>query len=401
MHLLHNDNGKLTLAKNVNESTAAYAILSHTWGDDAQEVLFEDMAQDNLDRAKSKAGFEKVQFCVERAKEAGLSYSWIDTCCINKADAVELNRSINSMFRWYRHAKRCYVYLSDVSVSSRELVYEITTIPMDALSSYEKSRFSDAQRFNWINSRDTKEEEDIAYCLLGLFDVSMPLVYGEGKDKAIRRLQKEIEEKLPPLNPRDKDCVRDLRLLDPRDDKTRIQETKGGLFQDAYRWILENNSFRQWRSGPQGRVLWIRGDPGKGKTMLLCGIIDELEPSNTCLSYFFCQATNEQLNHATAVLRGLIYMLVLQRPALISHIRRKYDDAGKRLFEEINAWQALCKILTDMLADEQAANAVLLVDALDECTSGLPELLQFICKPSGAKWVVSSRNWPNIEQWNS
>ncbi|ERT00367.1 hypothetical protein HMPREF1624_03738 [Sporothrix schenckii ATCC 58251] len=185
--------------------------------------------------------------------------------------------------------------------------------------------------------------------------------------------------------------------FDPRDDKTRIQDTKGGLLRDAYRWILENNSFRQWRSGPQGRVLWIRGDPGKGKTMLLCGIIDELEPS-TCLSYFFCQATNDQLNHATAVLRGLIYMLILQRPALISHVRKKYDDAGKRLFEEINAWQALCKILTDMLADEQAVNAILLVDALDECTLGLPELLQLICKPSSAKWVVSSRNWPDIER---
>ncbi|CAK7203901.1 hypothetical protein SEUCBS139899_006651 [Sporothrix eucalyptigena] len=295
MHLLHYDSGKITLVKNVNTSNTDYAILSHTWGDDAQEVLFEDMAQDNFDRAKSKTGFEKVRFCVEHAKGAGLSYSWIDTCCINKADAVELNKSINSMFRWYKHAKRCYVYLSDVSVSSREvglpgqgqylgdkhslrqLVQEITTIPLDALSHYEKSKFSDAQIFSWTNLRSTKEEEDMAYCLLGLFDVSMPLVYGEGKDQAIRRLKKEIEERLPPLDPRDKDCIRDLRLLDPRDDKTRIEETKGGLLQDAYRWILENNSFQQWCNGPQGRILWIRGDPGKGKTMLLCGIIDELK----------------------------------------------------------------------------------------------------------------------------
>jgi hypothetical protein len=75
MHLLHYANNKLTLERNVNESTTDYAILSHTWGDDAQEVRFEDVAQDNLDKAKSKARFEKVQFYVERAKGAGLSYS--------------------------------------------------------------------------------------------------------------------------------------------------------------------------------------------------------------------------------------------------------------------------------------------------------------------------------------
>ncbi|CAK7237405.1 hypothetical protein SEUCBS140593_009949 [Sporothrix eucalyptigena] len=217
-------------------------------------------------------------------------------------------------------------------------------------------------------------------------ETAMP-VLEQCKDSAASL--KEIFDKALPVNEepdrRDMACLNDLRLSDPCDDKTRIQETKGGLLQGAYRWILENDSFRQWRNEPQGRVLWIRGDPGKGKTMLLCGIIDELGP-NTCLSYFFCQATNEQLNHATAVLRGLIYMLIQKRPTLISYVREKYDHAGKRLFEEINAWQALCKILTDMLADKQAANTILLVDALDECTSGLPELLQFICRPSGAKW---------------
>ena len=73
----------------------------------------------------------------------------------------------------------------------------------------------------------------------------------------------------------------DLRATDPRDDKARIEQTKGGLLKDSYRWILRNADFQRWRHGDdqQSRLLWIKGDPGKGKTMLLCGIIDELKPT--------------------------------------------------------------------------------------------------------------------------
>ncbi|GKT56724.1 vegetative incompatibility protein het-e-1 [Colletotrichum tofieldiae] len=106
----------------------------------------------------------------------------------------------------------------------------------------------------------------------------------------------------------------DLRSTDPHDDKTRIERTKGGLLRDSYRWILDHDDFRRWRNdNDQSRLLWIKGDPGKGKTMLLCGIIDELEktPADTrTLSYFFCQATDARLNTATAVLCGLIYQLL-------------------------------------------------------------------------------------------
>ena len=88
-------------------------------------------------------------------------------------------------------------------------------------------------------------------------------------------------------------CLPDLQLTDPRDDKTRIEQTKGGLLRDSYRWILDNADFRGWRDDPQSRLFWIKGDAGKCKTMLLCGIINELElTANTGqLSYFFCQGT--------------------------------------------------------------------------------------------------------------
>ncbi|KAL6352385.1 hypothetical protein LRP88_14152 [Fusarium phalaenopsidis] len=197
----------------------------------------------------------------------------------------------------------------------------------------------------------------------------------------------------------DKQCLKDLRVTDPRDDRTRIRDTKGRLLRDCYRWILDNDDFQQWRDDPQCQLLWIKGDPGKGKTMLLCGIIEELEKEHdNRLSYFFCQATEARLSNATAVLRGLIYLLVVQQPSLISHIREKHDHAGKQLFEDGNAWEALSKILAAMLNDPSLDGAILIVDALDECKTNRHQLLDLIAKPSRVKWLVSSRNWQDIEE---
>ncbi|KLO92438.1 Uncharacterized protein LW93_12012 [Fusarium fujikuroi] len=194
-------------------------------------------------------------------------------------------------------------------------------------------------------------------------------------------------------------CLRDLHETDPRDDKSRIEQTKGGLLEDAYRWILENDKFQEWYTAGQSQLLWIKGDPGKGKTMLLCGLINELEEKDSnLLSYFYCQATEARLSNATAVLRGLIYLLLVQRPPLFSHIEEKYDRAGKPLFENGNAWQALSKIFAAMLEDPLLDDALLIVDALDECTTDQEKLLNLIIRSSNVKWIVTSRNWPEIEQ---
>ncbi|KAH8819814.1 hypothetical protein F5884DRAFT_865459 [Xylogone sp. PMI_703] len=207
------------------------------------------------------------------------------------------------------------------------------------------------------------------------------------------------------INAKDYECIQHLRLTDPQDDKARIEDTKGGLLQDSYCWILENSEFQQWCTRTQGQLLWIRGDPGKGKTMLLCGIVNELNKSKSqvdSLSYFFCQATDTRLNSATAVLRGLVYLLVKQRPSLVSHIQKKYNDSGKALFEDVNAWIAITDVLKSILRDPSLKNICLIIDALDECVTGLPQLLGFIaeesCPSSHAKWIVSSRNWPGIEE---
>src|SRR6266542_3534445 len=90
-----------------------YAILSHTWGEDGKEVTYRDLIDGT---GMNKDGYEKIRFCGERARRDGLQYFWVDTCCIDKSSSAELQESINSMFRWYHEAAKCYVYLSDVSI---------------------------------------------------------------------------------------------------------------------------------------------------------------------------------------------------------------------------------------------------------------------------------------------
>ena len=198
-------------------------------------------------------------------------------------------------------------------------------------------------------------------------------------------------------NSETQDCLKDLRSTDPRADKTRIENTKGGLLPDLYRWILEDDDFKTWRDNKESRLLWIRGDPGKGKTMLLCGIIDELEKSTTnTLSFFFCEAADSRINNATAVLRGLIYLLVKQHDSLVSHVR------DHELFEGEKAWWALLNIFKSIINDPSLQNTYLIIDALDECVTDLPLLLNFIVQKlpvsPRVKWIVSSRNWPIIEE---
>ena len=428
------------------EALPPYAILSHTW-EDGQEITYKDLMDDT---GKSKRGYDKIQFCGQQAERDGLEYFWVDTCCIDKSNHVEVQKAINSMFRWYQNAVKCYVYLSDVSIAKRKAsdgvseytwepafrqsrwfargwtlqellapnlvefysrerkkfgdkrslkqqIHEITGIPDTALIGAPLSQFSEKERFSWIQCRQTKVEEDKAYSLLGIFDVEMPLRYGEGAASAFKRLDEEIDK----LNK----CLGDLRSTDPRHDKKRIEDTNSGLLEDSYRWILENSDFQRWRNDEQSRLLWIQGDPGKGKTMLLCGIIDEFKKSmakTDLLSYFFCQATDSRINSATAVLRGLLFLLINQQPSLVSHIQKNHDHAGKALFEDANAWVTLSEIFTHILQDPSLNSTYLIIDALDECVTDLPKLLDFVvqksCVSPRVKWIVSGRNQPNIEE---
>jgi hypothetical protein len=366
MRLLeYGEDGRLTITSFNENAIPPYAILSHTWGADTEEVTFVDLAKGD---GKHKPGYAKIRFCGEQAQQDGLQYFWVDTCCIDKSDKVELSHAIQSMFRWYQDATKCYVYLSDVSteqtkagglsteftwepafrssrwftrgwtlqellapsiveffsqeweklgdkVSLNSLIHRITGIPQEVLTgallySY---RFRDVLR--WAEGRETKLEEDKIYSLQGIIGVEVAPMYGEGAASALRRLMDEIHTLAK--------CLSYIHSTDPRNDKKRIEVTEGGLLADSYRWVLENTTFRQWQQSPHDRLLWVKGDPGKGKTMLLCGIINELQssmPRTALISYFFCQATDSRINNATAALRGLLYMLVSQQPSLALHV---------------------------------------------------------------------------------
>ncbi|KAK5991625.1 Vegetative incompatibility protein HET-E-1 [Cladobotryum mycophilum] len=203
-------------------------------------------------------------------------------------------------------------------------------------------------------------------------------------------------------------CIEVLRATNPLDDKTRIEKDKGGLLEGSCSWVINDTAFQKLRgdsSNAQVRLLWIRGDPGKGKTMLVCGIIDKLNESiehTDNIAFFFFQEVDDRINNATAVLRGLISMLIKQRPSLISYVQKRYDDDGKKCFEGPNAWVALSKTFTNICNDPNLQNTYLLIDALDECTTDLDKLLDLIVEKalrySRIRWILSSRNWPDIEK---
>ncbi|CAN9079591.1 unnamed protein product [Alternaria alternata] len=127
--LRYEDDGRLTITSFEDGAIPPYAILSHTWGEDAEEVTFADIAKGRSKHKpgykkmfgnKKTPGYEKIRFCGQQAQQDRLQYFWVDTCCIDKSDKAELSLAIQSMFRWYQNAAKCYVYLSDVSTKKRK-----------------------------------------------------------------------------------------------------------------------------------------------------------------------------------------------------------------------------------------------------------------------------------------
>ncbi|KAM7197482.1 vegetative incompatibility protein HET-E-1 [Naviculisporaceae sp. PSN 640] len=227
----------------LDPSSVQYAILSHTW--EAEEVTFSDMTNWKPS-VKKKAGFIKIRETCRLARQRKLKYVWIDTCCIDKTSSAELSEAINSMFNWYAQSHVCFAHLSDLRPGSlglttkdlencrwlrrgwtlQELIapetlelYDaewtlrgtkhqcwqaigaVAGITKDGILNFKKVLESDvgpgfpvAQRMYWASRRETTRPEDMAYCLFGLFDVNMPLLYGEGGKKAFMRLQSAILE---------------------------------------------------------------------------------------------------------------------------------------------------------------------------------------------------------------
>ncbi|KAI1747821.1 heterokaryon incompatibility protein-domain-containing protein [Xylaria castorea] len=223
----------LQLEEHVGSDIPRYSILSHRW--EGEEVTFSDLVGGRYSTMK---GYQKVIGCCRISRSEGFKYTWIDSCCIDKSSSAELSEAINSMFRWYKNAAVCYAYLSDVhsisdfsaskwftrgwtlqeliapdavvflnadwqeigtKASSMAVIAKVTGIDENILGTARPKRditeslrhVSVARKLSWAATRNTTKVEDTAYCLMGLFDVNMPLIYGEG-NKAFQRLQAEI-----------------------------------------------------------------------------------------------------------------------------------------------------------------------------------------------------------------
>ncbi|TAQ89663.1 hypothetical protein B7494_g2039 [Chlorociboria aeruginascens] len=234
MRLLDTSSLELT----VQSKPEPYAIFSHRWlsDEDGGEILFQEL-QGPDSKYKAKKGYAKIQRVCAAAKADGYRYIWMDTCCIDKTSSSETQEEITSMFQHYKRAQRCYVYLADVPseqdpnfmtafrksawftrgwtlqelIAPSDLAFyardwtliktkieleseiaKITGIDIAVLRGGPLKYASVAQKLSWASNRETLKKEDMAYCLMGLFDVSIPLMYGEGGKKAFHRLQEAI-----------------------------------------------------------------------------------------------------------------------------------------------------------------------------------------------------------------
>ncbi|KAK3346002.1 heterokaryon incompatibility protein-domain-containing protein [Lasiosphaeria hispida] len=219
--------GSIELREFTDDQVPPYAILSHTWS--AEEITLRDLQENHA--VANKKGYEKIKRCCSVAGAKGFEYVWVDTCCIDKTSSAELSEAINSMYRWYEEAGECYAYLADVpskvefsksrwftrgwtlqeliapstviffnedwealgtKESLRQAISDCTRIPVGILLGEDDlEMFSIAQKMSWAARRETTRVEDRAYCLLGIFGIHMPLIYGE-KETAFIRLQEEI-----------------------------------------------------------------------------------------------------------------------------------------------------------------------------------------------------------------
>lgn len=407
--------------KHVEDKKVRTTLLGH-------EVVVQDAVAD-------AAGLVGKSLDLIKASIEGVPYASVITAGIslilpllkNPTAVEEANRNgfiyVTSRMRYYDAMKTLLSPVdldaeikSSLNDSTVDLYTLIIEFQVESVLRFYRSRTKDFLR-GAINYDVWSEKlQRIKDAEAGLVSMCRTTIVGVGLQE-LSKLASEAEQSgeklsniLAELQSMDQDpkyeaCLQSLRVTDPRHDKIRIEKEKGGLLKDSYRWILNNPDFRQWQDAPDNRLLWIKGDPGKGKTMLLCGIIDELERSRVetdIISFFFCQETESRIKNATSVLRGLIYLLVVKDARLIQHVQKKYDTAGKQLFEDQNAWFALSEILANILQDPGLETTYLIIDALDECPEGRPQLLEFLVKnstpSSRVKWIVSSRNWPDIEK---
>jgi hypothetical protein len=347
--------GGFSLTGNTPNITSPYAILSHTWGDEGEEVSFKDLIDGS---GKTKAGYRKLRFCAKQAARDGLHHVWVDTCCINKDSSAELSEAIVSMFRWYQSATRCYIYLSDTSVANdsdalqqvtwepafrqtrwftrgwtlQELIaprsvqffskegknlgdkeslerqiHEMTGIAIQALRGSDLSRFTVGEKMVWALNRETTREEDKAYCLLGIFEIFMPPMYGEGQTNAFYRLQEEIDKRS-----KISECHQATMFeaskeglttwLQPASVGEDLRELLNRRYAGTCHWIFDKAEFKYWRPS-LCPILWLHGKPGSRKSVLTAALVEHLQTEETVTAYFFCELGDDTKRTLESILR--------------------------------------------------------------------------------------------------
>ena len=345
MRLLQlNDYPNFSLADFAEDEVPRYAILSHTWGHDSDEVTYKDIIDGT---GSGKPGYDKLRFCAVQAKNDRLGYCWIDTCCIDKTNAAELTESINSMFRWYQNATKCYVFLADVSSfvsqddrdsqlwnsrwftrgwtlqeliapqcveffsqkrerlgdrkSLEKQIHQVAGISILALRGEPLSHFTIDERMSWAANRITKRPEDKVYSLLGIFDIHMEAIYGEGEHHASRRLLRELERHSE--NHQLSELFRDRQQLSStKQPKTPIiNPTKIVPFERNSRFTgrepelarLEEMLFSKHRTAK----LAITGLGGVGKTQLVIELLYRVADKQKHCSVIWISAVNMESLH--------------------------------------------------------------------------------------------------------
>ena len=209
----------------------------------------------------------------------------------------------------------------------------------------------------------------------------------------------------------DVEVLHNLHFLDPRDQLNDIEDRKDSLLTDLSDWVLQEDAYRavtEWDSSalPQNRLLWIKGDAGTGKTMLMIGMIRALGQETAVvapsLSYVFfdSRSADVPLSRAVDAVRSLLWMLLIQQPHLISHFTQDYRTPGAKLFGGALAWAALRRISRTVFEDHSLRPVYFVVDALDECDPDAADFLSFVKDSLSAnaniRWIISSRTESNV-----
>jgi hypothetical protein len=435
MRLLQLQEGTLSLVEFRGSNIPRYAILSHTWGLEDEEVNFQDVT---LLTNEGKVGYRKLYFCGEQAKKDGLDYFWVDTCCIDKTNLPELSEAINSMFRWYQKAEKCYVYLSDVACGEdsegmqrwkpafrksrwftrgwtlqeliaprtvefyssdgsylgnketlEQTVHEITDIPIRALQD-EPFRFSLKDRESWLGTRETTIEEDSAYCLLGIFDIHLPLIYGEGRDHAMRRLRKEIRDH----------HVINLPIATGASFNSHMEEHKAKFLPNTRTDLL--HCIKEWvddRDSPS--MFWLSGIAGTGKSTVARTVATYFADHNRLGASFFFKKGEGERGTTARFFSTIAADLAACEPGMVSSIKAAQEEdpsmCQKTLRDQFEKL-ILHPLLEIPQVQSQHLPLVIVIDALDECEQDddIRTILQLLSQthtiqPVSLRVLVTSR----------